>query len=710
MLGPELSNHTIDNSLRNQETRYNTLPFDGQTGLTDFNSASAGGLVGGGRKTMNSGSSAYDMMYYSGFPMNSKTTSHQHQMSESHPHLSIESSHVSSNDTSSAGSPLTVNHPWNPATSIDMMGGGLYMSHQPAQSPMIHQDQHDAEMDDRDAPPVVGREFEEEEDEEEQNEADESDDDYKPEKPERPAKRQRRSVARQSSLPFIPQSTQQPLESILSLAAAAQVIQNQPMSSSTPPPLLLLSPIATAPKPAAPVSTPPVKKPFVPSAVSDDDPLKNIKGLRHFSKMVADKVEAKGETTYNEVADELVVDFTAQVAQYGGRFDQKNIRRRVYDALNVLMAMDIIEKDKKYIRWIGMPLDGKPGVEGDAARPPADKLDLEALKRREAELKFLIDRERREMQEKLLKESRLRQLAYQNEQIERERQRERERYSAEGITDYPPDSHDQRIFLPFVLVQSPKTTNITIEEGPEKSEYMFTFSEPFTLHEDNDVVGHIGGFISPLNHPIPNVSPPNVSQAQQQQQQQIGMRIAPSGSVSTGSPSSFPSPAPVSMGLPGTYQQIGGLVGYSMPQDYSYDPAYESTVKSTDAFAASLATRLTSESQKSVRQRFNTGGSTDATPVSSVPASPRQMLPSMMMQNHLPLPNHYTSSEQANHQYAVPYPQNPSRWMMGYPAHAASHSNNTSATGSGTGTPPSLSRVASPHLFAPTYAYGAHYN
>ncbi len=35
--------------------------------------------------------------------------------------------------------------------------------------------------------------------------------------------------------------------------------------------------------------------------------------------------------------------------------DHKNIRRRVYDALNVLMAMNIISKEKKDIRWIGLP-------------------------------------------------------------------------------------------------------------------------------------------------------------------------------------------------------------------------------------------------------------------------------------------------------------------------------------------------------------------
>ena len=36
-------------------------------------------------------------------------------------------------------------------------------------------------------------------------------------------------------------------------------------------------------------------------------------------------------------------------------YDQKNIRRRVYDALNVLMAMNIISKEKKEIKWVGLP-------------------------------------------------------------------------------------------------------------------------------------------------------------------------------------------------------------------------------------------------------------------------------------------------------------------------------------------------------------------
>lgn len=87
------------------------------------------------------------------------------------------------------------------------------------------------------------------------------------------------------------------------------------------------------------------------SMVDKDAANKTDKGLRHFSAKVCSKVEEKGCTTYNEVADELVREFELDIE----KCDHKNIRRRVYDALNVLMAIDIIEKDKKEIRWLGLP-------------------------------------------------------------------------------------------------------------------------------------------------------------------------------------------------------------------------------------------------------------------------------------------------------------------------------------------------------------------
>ncbi|XP_062209922.1 transcription factor-like protein DPB isoform X2 [Phragmites australis] len=93
-------------------------------------------------------------------------------------------------------------------------------------------------------------------------------------------------------------------------------------------------------------------------------PDKGNRGLRQFSMKVCEKVESKGRTTYNEVADELVAEFSDPSNNIESpdpdnpnaqQYDEKNIRRRVYDALNVLMAMDIISKDKKEIQWKGLP-------------------------------------------------------------------------------------------------------------------------------------------------------------------------------------------------------------------------------------------------------------------------------------------------------------------------------------------------------------------
>lgn len=89
-------------------------------------------------------------------------------------------------------------------------------------------------------------------------------------------------------------------------------------------------------------------------------------GLRHFSQQVCKKVREKQVTTYNAVADELAAD----IQNFSdGQYDQKNIRRRVYDALNVLMAMGIIAKDRKEIRWLGLA-----GIDNPSSKAAAEKL------------------------------------------------------------------------------------------------------------------------------------------------------------------------------------------------------------------------------------------------------------------------------------------------------------------------------------------------
>lgn len=160
--------------------------------------------------------------------------------------------------------------------------------------------------------------------------------------------------------------------------------------------------------------------------------LKVNKGLRHFSMKVCEKVKEKGTTTYNEVADELVEDEMRRVEVSGDRsFDQKNIRRRVYDALNVLMAMNIIAKEKKEIHWLGLPTN-----------TPAQcaTLDDEIAAKKQA-----IGAKEKELKDLLLLQVSLKSL------VQRNRESEEQGYIP------TPNSHIQ---LPFIVVNTHRDTHI----------------------------------------------------------------------------------------------------------------------------------------------------------------------------------------------------------------------------------------------------------
>ncbi|XP_064102647.1 transcription factor Dp-1-like [Macrobrachium nipponense] len=194
---------------------------------------------------------------------------------------------------------------------------------------------------------------------------------------------------------------------------------------------------------------------------------KGGKGLRHFSMKVCEKVKAKGTTTYNEVADELVSEFTDPTRcaspSDGANYDQKNIRRRVYDALNVLMAMNIISKEKKEIRWLGLPTN---------SAQECRKLEQEKHKRVE----------RIKLKTQQLQDLILQQIAFKN-LVERNRAEER-------VNGSP--SPNSAIQLPFIIVNTSKKTVIDCAISNDKTEYLFNFDDTFEIHDDIEVLKRMG--------------------------------------------------------------------------------------------------------------------------------------------------------------------------------------------------------------------------
>jgi len=71
--------------------------------------------------------------------------------------------------------------------------------------------------------------------------------------------------------------------------------------------------------------------------------------------------------------------------------DEKNIRRRVYDALNVLIAINVVSRDKneekKTITWNGIGIEfGDAFLYGDLAAPPKDKNEKQDDAKREKDV------------------------------------------------------------------------------------------------------------------------------------------------------------------------------------------------------------------------------------------------------------------------------------------------------------------------------------
>lgn len=188
------------------------------------------------------------------------------------------------------------------------------------------------------------------------------------------------------------------------------------------------------------------------------------RGLRHFSMMVCQKVEEKGTTTYNEVADELVLGVIKERGSNEkpkSKYDEKNIRRRVYDALNVLMAMEIISKEKKDITWKGLP---KPA-----------KLDMDAIKS-EVELRDLRLREKRDA----LKDMLVQQVCFRN-LVQRNQRNEA------GLGKVP----DEKIPLPFVVVNTNQSAVIKCDMSGDRTNVMFNFSLPFEINDDNTILKNL---------------------------------------------------------------------------------------------------------------------------------------------------------------------------------------------------------------------------
>ena len=145
-----------------------------------------------------------------------------------------------------------------------------------------------------------------------------------------------------------------------------------------------------------------------------------------------------------------------------GKCDHKNIRRRVYDALNVLMAIDIIRKEKKEIRWLGLPNEA------------AD--DLRALETERQQLQERISEKSKNLREILRRCISLKNLIDRNAELQQSSQ----------------SNSGDKLPLPFILISAARDCHVHCEMLEDRTQYFFEFNTSFQINEDIELMRLMG--------------------------------------------------------------------------------------------------------------------------------------------------------------------------------------------------------------------------
>lgn len=238
-------------------------------------------------------------------------------------------------------------------------------------------------------------------------------------------------------------------------------------------------------------------------------------------------------SSYTAVADELVRDAFSRLRSDGQDFSEpevdKNIRRRVYDALNVLASMGFVARSGKDVEWKGIagfmrhvglriPHVADPGLQGGcdctgpanagSTRCSSQFLSGSGVGERDSVVhtctlspaeKHRLENEkmRKRVAEKRARVSELRsQEACLQQIVTRNASRDSARVTtgfdvlvSDDLEYVRPDRN--RVDLPFVMISTDPGTSVAVEMEDHKEEIVFRFDAPFKIHEGYSIVGQV---------------------------------------------------------------------------------------------------------------------------------------------------------------------------------------------------------------------------
>jgi hypothetical protein len=196
-------------------------------------------------------------------------------------------------------------------------------------------------------------------------------------------------------------------------------------------------------------------------------------GLKEISKRVMDIIKQSGTTTYKAISDQIVNEINEKSSK-----DEKNIRRRIYDSLNVMKSMKLFRRDKnsKNILWNYDqeldPLNENENKNDFNEKNKIDSGDIAKLKKEIKEKRNKLDLLKMEL---IGLKNVLERNARENNKV----------------------PEDQKLYFPFIVIEFPanKDPKINVALNDNKTKAHFGFDEVISMYGDLDAVSKIG------NHP-----------------------------------------------------------------------------------------------------------------------------------------------------------------------------------------------------------------
>ena len=223
------------------------------------------------------------------------------------------------------------------------------------------------------------------------------------------------------------------------------------------------------------------------------------KKLVFLSWRVYEKVKEHKITNGTQIAREIL----EESRKLRMNFDFKNVQRRVYDALNVLTALDMIKKDRnkiEFVRDINEVFGGPQKPDGiqtnigkSDVRETKNSSKLKQLRKQKEMIEANLKQKKQYFDELIIQVAMLKKLVRRNSKTEDEETMmntpDKEMNDPQWLDHFQSNS---KIHLPFLVLDFPKNSNLEILMDEEHTNMILLSNSPWQLYNDNHVLLNSG--------------------------------------------------------------------------------------------------------------------------------------------------------------------------------------------------------------------------